>query len=376
VAISTALSLADLEAFDSRSPDRGRERRFWCPLPGCSDRRRTGETRDLSVNLDTGLYVCYRCGGAGKLRDRWQPRREMQQATLRRVFEGNQPTPPSKEDDEKAAIWKAAFAASADLEGSPGAAYLLKRGIPTNLAAAAGVRFHPKWYDWNHNVLPRPAVLFPVSDQYGQLVAVESRFIDERKPKSLSAGPKGDGCFVVPGALAVDPLVIVESPICALTLALCDAPAVALCGKGMPWWLPKAGAFKTVALALDADIPGGEACERLAPRFSYGSKVERWKPLYWLNDWNGVLQRHGEAELRKALGTDLPADMDDSRCIICGAEVFVYAPNGLPYCEEHDVEPVNCPSCGRQTGHVNRPCLVCMALDHGARLIERTPVEV
>ena len=54
------------------------------------------------------------------------------------------------------------------------------------LAHRAGARYSASWYG-------RPAVVFPVRDQAGNLVAAQGRLIDGRTPKVLSAGPIGAG---------------------------------------------------------------------------------------------------------------------------------------------------------------------------------------
>ncbi len=47
------LSLADLEAYDPRATERGRERRFLCPC--CGDGKpRNAAHRSLSLNTQTG----------------------------------------------------------------------------------------------------------------------------------------------------------------------------------------------------------------------------------------------------------------------------------------------------------------------------------
>src|SRR3954452_1674781 len=83
------LSLADLERFDPTAPERGRERRFCCPLPACGESYHDARHRSLSVNVETGKWHCHRCGVGGVLRDRWQKREphfNKRRASSRRAF--------------------------------------------------------------------------------------------------------------------------------------------------------------------------------------------------------------------------------------------------------------------------------------------------
>ncbi|MBI4499024.1 MAG: toprim domain-containing protein [Chloroflexi bacterium] len=94
--------------------------------------------------------------------------------------------------------------------------------------------------------------------------------------------------------------VVVEAPICALTLACCGLPALALGGTAAPGWLATALAFHEVVLALDADEAGDRASAQLAPRFaSLGSRVRRGRPLE-AKDWNELLMRGGAEAVRRA----------------------------------------------------------------------------
>lgn len=93
---SQALSLQDLIAFDSRALEiqigQGRgERRFLCPLCG-PEKPKDAAHRCLSLELQSGLWRCHRCGQGGKIREAWkerQPekRRQRAQKALHRAFE-------------------------------------------------------------------------------------------------------------------------------------------------------------------------------------------------------------------------------------------------------------------------------------------------
>ena len=340
------LTLQELEAFDPTAPDRGRERRFCCPLCG-TGKRIDAAHRSLSVNTETGAWRCHRCHAGGVLREKWQPLPpgERRRAAAKRAFA----LPPLREepDPEKAISLKARLKAARPqpLEGTPGAAYLEGRGLDTHQAHQAGVRYSPSWHG-------RPAILFPLRDRNGVLVAAHGRHTDGREdPKAHTDGPKSAGAFLTPGALEAEPLVIVEGPMCALTLALVGVPALALCGTDAPDWLPRRTAFRRVLVATDADDAGDRAAEKLAERLgSLGAECERLRPV-GAKDWNDVLQAGGIDALRAALAPALPGDEVPDTCP-CGAEAFGYTPDGRPYCAAHRaaVMAFRCPACG-SVGH-------------------------
>lgn len=107
----------------------------------------------------------------------------------------------------------------------------------------AKVKWSPSW-------LGRPAVVFPIYDDKGALVAAQGRYTDGREdPKARTLGRKKRGVFLTgdfweqvrKGA----PVILTEAPIDALSLSACGFPALALCGRsGWPQWLPIKCAFK------------------------------------------------------------------------------------------------------------------------------------
>lgn len=322
------LSLAELEAFDPRAPDRRPERRFCCPLCGTA-KPVDAAHRSLSLNMETGAWHCYRCGASGVLREKWTPLppRARQRVALRRAFS----VPERREgpSTEKATTLQDRMkeARPQPLQGTPGAEYLAGRGIDPALAHRAGVRWTANWYG-------RPAVLFPLRDPDGKLVAAHGRHTDGRDPKARTAGALRCGVFMTPGALEAAPLVVVEGPMCALTLALVEVSALALCGTDAPDWLSRRTAFRRVLVATDADEAGDRAAEKLAERFgSLGAECQRLRPV-GAKDWNDVLQAGGIDALRAALAPVLAGAEVPETCP-CGAEVFGYTPDGRPYCVVH-----------------------------------------
>jgi hypothetical protein len=283
------LTLEDLEAHDPRSRGGGRERRFLCPLPACADRQRGERHRSLALNVDSGLWTCHRCGAGGRLREHWpsgsrlgHTRRVARRAFAKAAMRLASPAPAPS-----VGAARERYAAASPLVGTPGAEYLGSRGIAPDLASAAAVRYTADFYG-------RPAVLFPLRDRSGLLVAVNGRYVDGRpNPKARTTGRKAFGLFATPGALDAEQIVICEAPIDALSLTACGVPAIALCGTTGPDWLAAACAFRRVALAFDADEAGDKAAADLAPSLrSFGSTVERWRPD-GAQDWNERLVRRG-----------------------------------------------------------------------------------
>jgi len=278
------LTLVDLEAFDPTAPAGKVERDFCCPLPACVGKSTTTAHRSLSVNTDSGRWLCHRCHEAGTLREHWLPRKEAQRAAALHRFRVTppaalQPPPPPPQE------WMPTMVDAEPLEGTWGARYLEGRGISCEMATATGVLFTTCWYG-------HLAVLFPVCDRAGRLVATNGRHVNPTvEPKAMSAGQISRGVFQTTGALAVAQPVIAEAPIDALSLATVGIPAVALCGTHAPGWLHVG--FRRVALAFDADEAGDQAAAVLWPVLtSFGIQVERWRPSVG-KDWNDVLLAGG-----------------------------------------------------------------------------------
>jgi hypothetical protein len=318
-----ALSLRQLEEFDPRASQGGAERRFLCPLCG-EGKPKDSAHRSLGLNTQSGAWVCHRCGEKGKLAE-WKDEKPINGKTLRRqklrrafsldatspkvsalplVGTRNStvlsPAPPAlsacadtpESTLAPAPVWRRPLKNLVPLAGTPGEKYLQKRGIALEAAHAAGVRFSPSWFG-------RPAVVFPVRDAGSTLVAAQGRYISQGKgPKARTTGDKKAGVFVTAGfwedVKRGAPVVICEAPIDALSIALCGFPALALCGKdGWPDWLPVKCAFKSVALAFDADEAGDMGAEKLYRVLgSLGAKPFRLRPEGG-KDWNEVLCSQG-----------------------------------------------------------------------------------
>jgi hypothetical protein len=284
-----ALSLAILEEFDPHAPDHGTELRFNCPLCGY-EKKKDAAHRSLAVHKDTGKWCCHRCGAKGVVQEHWEEkpwvnRCDRGRAQLRRAFGGVEKVDTVDVSTSPDPQLREQLRDLVKLTGTPGETYLLGRGIPRALAAAARVRYTANWFG-------RPAAVFPVYDQAGQLVAAQGRHLDDRPPKVRSAGEIRRGVFGTPQAWEQEALILVEAPIDALTLHAAGYPAIALCGaSNCPPWLPQALAFRRVLLALDGDEAGDAAALKLAARLRpLGARVERLRPN-WFGDWNALEPR-------------------------------------------------------------------------------------
>ncbi len=198
-------------------------------------------------------------------------------------------------ESESAWDWRTQWDASVPITDTPGAAYLQGRGVPVELADVAGVRYSRSWAG-------RRAVLFPLHSRYGELVAVNGRYLDTNAPKTRTGGRRALGVFAAlpcPAIWRQDPLVLVEGPMDVLSLALVDVPAFAPVGTNLPAFVPELAAFRPIAMALDADAAGDDAAQQHTPILvSLGATVARWRVSDEANDWNGALQTLGESGLR------------------------------------------------------------------------------
>lgn len=280
------LSLALLEAYDPHPGGGPTERRFCCPLGACGGKPVDRQHQALCANVDTGAWLCNRCGATGKLTERWdaQPRsaRDLRRArALRRYTLSPEPRPGAA---ASAPLLPELLERCRPVAGTPGEAYLFRRGLGLDVATAADVRYVPRCYG-------RPGVAFPLRADQGAIVAVNVRHTDGRDdPKTHSVGDRRLGVFATPGALAVDaPLVVVEGPCDALALAECGVPAAALVATRAPRWLRRAAAFRRVYVALDADTEGDRAGGALLEELAaFARSVERLRPPQG-KDWNDAL---------------------------------------------------------------------------------------
>lgn len=321
-----ALSLDELEHY-GRVYGAGTERRALCPFCG-DEHKRDMAHASLAFNADTGAWTCHRCGRSGLLREHWaanegedplrpeRSRRKKARARSTRPFSAPPPEPSPAELAEEAAkrarlrrLW--AFSVPIGDASAIGArTYLQRRGIPLPVAEAARVRYSERW--GSEATFVNNAVLFPMQNEAGKLVAAEGRFLTPPAgvAKAHSAGTKSRGVFVAtPGALEAVGVAVCEGPITALSLAACGFPALALCGHVVRPWLVRRLALRTVFLALDygeqdAEGKAAAACRALAV---VGATPYRLAPPAGAGDWNDYLQAKGLEAMRAELAQVLKA---------------------------------------------------------------------
>ena len=288
------LSLSELRTFDPRAKERPGESDFCCPL--CGDGKPVDQAhRALSVNLESGVWHCHRCGQGGKMREFWTEKPLDRPQGRRPSVRKPLVLPPLARRDDAPPLNLPAPIADRfpTLAGTPGEAYLAGRGLPLALCEAAGVRYAGDWHG-------RPAVLFPIVNAGGHEIAAQGRYLTslDGRPNFYTEGPKKEGVFVSPGAWDAGEITITEAPIDALSLCLCEYPALALVGKSWPEWLPAfvASLRKRVYLATDADEPdskgiqaGDKAATKMAAALRYyDCRTDRLRPER-AKDWNAHL---------------------------------------------------------------------------------------
>lgn len=61
--------LADIEAFDNDPRVSGAYSKFQCNQPACEGKPHDALHKSLSVNMETGVWHCFRCSAHGVLED-------------------------------------------------------------------------------------------------------------------------------------------------------------------------------------------------------------------------------------------------------------------------------------------------------------------
>lgn len=179
------------------------------------------------------------------------------------------------------------------LAGTPGQAYVERRGIPLAIADAAGMHFDA---DWNG----RPAVLIGMYDRDAQLASVHGRYLETLRgqDKMFTIGP-GGGIAMTGTGWQAEPLILVEGIFDALSLKVCGWDSTATVGRWAPW-LPDACAGRLVWLGFDANDPGEDevaSYTQYLPR----STVRRLFPPPHCKDWNTALLKRGPAGVARWL---------------------------------------------------------------------------
>lgn len=240
---------------------------------------------------------------------------------------------PTLEEIETENGWRRWWDNAKALPNTKGGGYLEGRNLSVDLAMAAGVRFSMEWYG-------RPAVLFPIHNRGGELIAVSCRYIDGRievdpatgkteevfpngaKKKTLNGGPNNLGVFyATPDALKADCVAITEGPFDALALASVGIAAIALIGKSWPEWLASALAFKNVLIATDNDKAGEDIAVKCETILSErGAHCLRFKTSK-AKDWGEWAERYGNGSKQRDILRAFGSLCDDDHRIWAAYEL-------------------------------------------------------
>jgi hypothetical protein len=320
------LSLSELETYDPRPMRCGRKHRYCCPFCGDS-KPRDNARRCLSLDIDSGLWKCFRCQRKGLIKEKWlKPssisKRQRKAAALKALFnpestsqkvqsgknaaEGDSAQNPktnygSKKWQRDIKIWQK------DFPNSSGQAYLEKRGIDPETAIAFGCGYTDQWEHWEEDENGKfqlkgtdRRVVYPVTDKEGNLFAVQGRAIDDEFLGSdkITKGEKSLGLFQTPDALKSDVLILAEGPSDAMALYQCGFSAAALLGTSIGDWLISELSFRKVLIGFDDDEHGETQSDKRIPVLrSRGARAFRLRPEGG-KDWNDVLVNKGIDFLR------------------------------------------------------------------------------
>ncbi|MGI8914260.1 MAG: toprim domain-containing protein [Chloroflexota bacterium] len=266
-AMTPALSLADVEAYDPRTRRTAQRLRARCPLHGGDHQQ------SFSADLETGAYCCHACGAKGKLADYWtdrpreRPRRDERLVLHRKPPEAAPPAVAVLPDTPTARLVPAAVSGleqlpawQAALPNSPGETYLTKRGIPLPLARQHGLGWAAPGA-WPNGDLAYGYLVFPLSvGAYGR--AVHPEYPRRDAPKAVRHRKTSGQVGLFNADLLADPpawLHLCEAPLDALTLAVYGLPAVALVGTALGEQARVFRRCRGVLLALDGDVAGEKA---------------------------------------------------------------------------------------------------------------------
>jgi hypothetical protein len=197
------------------------------------------------------------------------------------------------------------WAVAVPLAGTPGQAYVERRGVPVHVAHAAGVRFDPDFGG-------RPAVLVAMCDRDGTLLAVHGRYLHTVRGqlKMLTVGQLG-GMVGVGAGWRAEPLLVVEGLFDALSLATCERSGMATIGRWAPW-LPEVSAGRVVWLAFDDSRSGRADAVRYAARL-HEAEVRCLPPPPRCKDWSTALVKHGPGAVRRWIDGRLAAGGTSNR---------------------------------------------------------------
>jgi DNA primase len=191
-------------------------------------------------------------------------------------------------------------------ENSPAEKYLQSRGITAETAKAFGCGYAERFEHWKKTageweiIGADRRVVFPITDQSGQVVAYHGRAIDDvfiDTPKKTK-GSRKEALFQTANAFDADVIFLCEGPADAMALHECGFAAVASVATSIPSWLPNRLAYRKVMVALDADETGDRDAEKhINGLRAHGARAFRLRPEA-AKDWNDALLNTGAEALR------------------------------------------------------------------------------
>jgi hypothetical protein len=192
-------------------------------------------------------------------------------------------------------------------EDSPAEKYLQSRGITAETAKAFGCGYAARFEHWKKTageweiIGADRRVVFPITDQSGQVAAYHGRAIDDvfiDTPKKTK-GSRKEALFQAANAFDADIIFLCEGPADAMALHECGFSAVASVATSIPTWLPNRLAFRKVFVAMDADETGDTSAEKHINELrAHGARAVRLRPENG-KDWNDILMKAGADALRR-----------------------------------------------------------------------------
>jgi hypothetical protein len=253
-------------------PDGPPEQRVPCPQCG-----KGGRDDALGVNIETGVFHCFRCGWRGRVGD------ETRAPTVRQI---DDPELAERKRKRLKRTWSESVALGHPA-AEPVRRYLTARGLGCVLdRPPASLRAHPglAYYDGAEHLGTFPAMLAMFTDTNGARVTLHATYLRHdgttkaavRVPKKLLPVPirgstRGGAIRLYPPHRGV--LGVAEGIETALSLSIIQRVPVcaAYCADALERMrLPRS--VRTLYIAADADERGKRAARGLAER------VRRWKP--------------------------------------------------------------------------------------------------
>jgi hypothetical protein len=191
------------------------------------------------------------------------------------------------------------LAGAVPLAGTPGQAYVERRGIPIAVANAAGVRFDADFGG-------RAAVIAALRDRDDNLASIPGRYLRVVRSQNKMLIGTGNGMISVLGGWRAEPLILVEGLFDALSLATCGISCAATIGRWTQW-LPEVSRSRMVWLAFDAS-KSGEAEATRYHGLLLGADLRRLRPPPLCKDWNTALVKRGHIAVTLWLRQSLTAE--------------------------------------------------------------------